>query len=58
MTADVATDRRERLPERRRLYDLIAESKNWLTARISHHAKERSYTPFTDIANAINIAGP
>jgi hypothetical protein len=58
MTADVATDPRERMPERRRLRDLVAESENWLTARIIHHAKERSYTPFTDIANAIHVAGP
>ena len=47
MTVDVAKDPRERMPEPRRLRDLIADSENWLTARIIQHAKERGYTPFT-----------
>ena len=47
MTADAANDPKERMPEPRRLRDLIAGSENWLTARIIRYAKERGYTPFT-----------
>ena len=47
MTADAANDAKERLPEPRRLRDLIAGGENWLTARIIRYAKERGYTPFT-----------
>jgi PAS domain-containing protein len=46
MFADIAKDPRKRMPEPRRLRDLIADSENWLTARIIQHAKERGYTPF------------
>ena len=34
MTADAANDPKERMPEPRRLRDLIAGGENWLTARI------------------------